>query len=202
MFCGPEASDSLVFVLKDGNTWYDNRGDNFEVLTSCLPSAPCPLSARGQQWRQLVATANGSPQSLTMRMSLAQSGINSSACGLTNTGAGSAADHHMLITMCSQIALREGEAAEVGEEKKAPVEVADPPSELCGIWAYIKWENDGCPNRSAQESDAEYQASIRVCNSCLRFCPGVGCEKLGRQMSRLKQTAQGATVCMRTQALA
>lgn len=28
---GPEASDSLVFVLKDGNTWYDSRGDNFEV---------------------------------------------------------------------------------------------------------------------------------------------------------------------------
>jgi hypothetical protein len=28
---GPEASDSLVFVLKDGNTWYDDRGDNYEV---------------------------------------------------------------------------------------------------------------------------------------------------------------------------
>jgi len=30
---GPEASDSLVFVFKDGSTWYDNRGDNFEVCS-------------------------------------------------------------------------------------------------------------------------------------------------------------------------
>ena len=38
MLSGPEASDSLVFVLKDGNTWYDDRGDNYEVWrTSCGP---------------------------------------------------------------------------------------------------------------------------------------------------------------------
>lgn len=28
---GDERSDSLVFVVKEGTTWYDKRGDNFEV---------------------------------------------------------------------------------------------------------------------------------------------------------------------------
>lgn len=36
------------------------------------------------------------------------------------------------------------------------------PQELSGIWAYIKWENDGCPNRSQQDADAEYQRGILV----------------------------------------
>ena len=30
------------------------------------------------------------------------------------------------------------------------------PQELCGIWAYIQWEDAGCPNRSHQDSDAAY----------------------------------------------
>lgn len=34
--------------------------------------------------------------------------------------------------------------------------------ELTGIWAYIKWEHDGCPNRSQQESDSEYRQGIQV----------------------------------------
>ena len=63
------------------------------------------------------------------------------------------------------MALREGGPEQPATERKRAVEVADPSSELCGIWAYIKWENDGCPNRSAQESDAEYQVSIRVLGS-------------------------------------
>jgi alpha-glucan,water dikinase len=33
-------------------------------------------------------------------------------------------------------------------------------NELCGIWAYIKWEEAGCPNRSQEESDMEYRAGI------------------------------------------
>ena len=37
------------------------------------------------------------------------------------------------------------------------------PSELTGIWAYIKWEHAGCPNRSQEDSDAEYQLGIMVC---------------------------------------
>ncbi len=53
--------------------------------------------------------------------------------------------------------------------KKPPQTMEEPPSELCGVWAYIKWENDGCPNRSAQESDSEYQASIRVSFQSLGF---------------------------------
>jgi hypothetical protein len=64
-----------------------------------------------------------------------------------------------------QVALREGGPEQPATQQKRAVEVADPSSELCGIWAYIKWENDGCPNRSAQESDAEYQVSIRVLGS-------------------------------------
>eukprot|EP00873_Tetraselmis_striata_P000762 jgi/Tetstr1/421026/TSEL_012071.t1 len=35
------------------------------------------------------------------------------------------------------------------------------PNELGGIWAYIKWEQAGCPNRSQQESDAEYQVGLK-----------------------------------------
>lgn len=34
--------------------------------------------------------------------------------------------------------------------------------ELCGIWAYIKWEVSGCPNRSKEEADREYEAAIKV----------------------------------------
>lgn len=71
----------------------------------------------------------------------------------------------LTVRLHGQVALREGGTTQAGSRQKPPVEVADPPSELCGIWAYIKWENEGCPNRSAEESDAEYQASIRVrCN--------------------------------------
>lgn len=70
----------------------------------------------------------------------------------------------LLLKVClhAQIALREGGAPEAGTKQKPAVEVVDPSSELCGIWAYIKWENEGCSHRSAEESDAEYQVSIRV----------------------------------------
>jgi hypothetical protein len=36
------------------------------------------------------------------------------------------------------------------------------PGELTGIWAYVKWEHDGCPNRSAEDSDAEFQRGVQV----------------------------------------
>ena len=45
-------------------------------------------------------------------------------------------------------------------------ELPELPGELAGIWAYIKWEVGGCPNRSEQESDAAYQASIEA-RACL-----------------------------------
>jgi len=96
---GDERSDSLVFVVKEGTTWYDKRGDNFEI----------PLKA-------------------------------------------------------------------AGEKEAAPREVPEPPAELCGIWAYIQWENQGCPNRSSQESDAEYQSAIKELRSYL--AEGVSLDEL------------------------
>ncbi len=49
------------------------------------------------------------------------------------------------------------------EAMQVQVQVQEPPNELCGIWAYIKWEAAGCPNRSGEESDREYQRAIQVC---------------------------------------
>lgn len=42
------------------------------------------------------------------------------------------------------------------------------PQELSGIWAYIKWEVSGCPNRSKEEADREYQAGIQEITTLLR----------------------------------
>ena len=44
------------------------------------------------------------------------------------------------------------------------------PQELCGIWAYIKWEQAGCPNRSQSEADHEYEAAIQELVGLLRRC--------------------------------
>lgn len=43
-----------------------------------------------------------------------------------------------------------------------PAVLPDLPGELCGIWAYIQWEEAGCPNRSQADADAEYQKSIEA----------------------------------------
>lgn len=43
-----------------------------------------------------------------------------------------------------------------------------PEQELCGIWAYIKWEQAGCPNRSKEEADREYEAGIQELITLLR----------------------------------
>lgn len=40
--------------------------------------------------------------------------------------------------------------------------------ELCGVWAYIKWEVSGCPNRSKDEADREYAAAIQEMVMLLR----------------------------------
>jgi alpha-glucan, water dikinase len=42
------------------------------------------------------------------------------------------------------------------------------PQDLCGIWAYIKWEADGCPNRSKEEADNEYRNAINEMTTLLR----------------------------------
>lgn len=40
--------------------------------------------------------------------------------------------------------------------------------ELCGIWAYIKWEQAGCPNRAKDEADREYEVAIQELIALLR----------------------------------
>ena len=50
------------------------------------------------------------------------------------------------------------------------------PQELCGIWAYIKWEAAGSPGRSQEEADSEYQAAIAELTTLLRR--GVGLDEL------------------------
>eukprot|EP00884_Botryococcus_braunii_P013250 jgi/Botrbrau1/21926/Bobra.0249s0050.1 len=55
-------------------------------------------------------------------------------------------------------------------------EIPLPPDELCGIWAYIKWEAAGCPNRSQEESDKEYREGIQELKQLLRL--GVPLEQL------------------------
>ena len=89
-FKGDEKSDWLNFVLKDGGSWYDYKGDNYHV-----PLLP-------------------------------------------------------------------GQADPAAKQQMDESQIPEPPTELCGIWAYIKWESDGCPNRSGQEADAEYQRSIQA----------------------------------------
>ncbi|GAB4820070.1 hypothetical protein N2152v2_007116 [Parachlorella kessleri] len=42
------------------------------------------------------------------------------------------------------------------------------PQELCGIWAYIKWEAAGCPHRSKEEADREYETAIKELTTLLR----------------------------------
>ena len=51
----------------------------------------------------------------------------------------------------------------IDEEILIPAEqLPDLPGELCGIWAYLQWEDAGCPNRSAADSDNAYQLAIQV----------------------------------------
>lgn len=54
----------------------------------------------------------------------------------------------------------------------APCPLPPLPQELCGIWAYIKWEQAGCPNRSKEEADREYEASIQELVALLRRWAG------------------------------
>ncbi|KAI3430517.1 hypothetical protein D9Q98_005110 [Chlorella vulgaris] len=56
------------------------------------------------------------------------------------------------------------------------------PQELAGIWAYIKWEVAGCPNRSKEEADREYQAGISELTMLLRR---------GRPLDEVWQVARG-----------
>jgi len=75
--------------------------------------------------------------------------------------------HVPLQLALSSAAFDESLLASVDGDAGAGVTVPDDmlpelPGELTGIWAYVKWEHDGCPNRSTQDSDAEYQRGIQV----------------------------------------
>ncbi|KAL4448876.1 hypothetical protein ABPG77_007593 [Micractinium sp. CCAP 211/92] len=56
------------------------------------------------------------------------------------------------------------------------------PQDLCGIWAYIKWEVAGCPNRSKEEADREYEQGIQEMVMLLRR---------GRPLDELWRVARG-----------
>ncbi|KAK9816496.1 hypothetical protein WJX72_001009 [[Myrmecia] bisecta] len=69
----------------------------------------------------------------------------------------------------------------LSQEKRSTTRIPDDqlpeiPGELSGIWAYIKWEVAGCPNRSQQDSDAEYQIAIQEIKNFLR--EGVSLDEL------------------------
>ena len=42
------------------------------------------------------------------------------------------------------------------------------PQDLSGVWSYMKWEVSGCPNRSQEEADREYQNAIQEIAMFLR----------------------------------
>ena len=46
-------------------------------------------------------------------------------------------------------------------------EIPEIPANMAGIWAYIMWEHAGCPNRSSEEADREYQQGIGELQQCL-----------------------------------
>lgn len=76
--------------------------------------------------------------------------------------------HVPLRLALSTLALESIDDEEVNSVAEA--QLPELPGELTGIWAYIKWENDGCPNRSQQESDAEFRRGIQVtCCACLSW---------------------------------
>lgn len=42
------------------------------------------------------------------------------------------------------------------------------PQDLSGVWAYMKWEHAGCPNRSKEEADREYAFALEELTMLLR----------------------------------
>ena len=43
----------------------------------------------------------------------------------------------------------------------------EPPQELCSVWAYLRWEAAGSPERSQEESQQEYTSSVQELRSLL-----------------------------------
>jgi alpha-glucan,water dikinase len=61
-------------------------------------------------------------------------------------------------------------------DQRVQVPAVDVPQELAGIWAYIKWECAGCPERSQAGADEEFQKGIAELKQYLR--DGVPLERL------------------------
>jgi hypothetical protein len=60
-------------------------------------------------------------------------------------------------------------------------EIDEIPANMAGIWAYIMWEHAGCPNRSSEEADREYQQGISELQQCL--CRGKTLDELWKVCS-------------------
>ncbi|GMH39379.1 hypothetical protein BSKO_07277 [Bryopsis sp. KO-2023] len=67
---------------------------------------------------------------------------------------------------------------EVALSASAPVVDVTVDEELCGIWAYLKWELAGCPNRSQAEADTEFRAGIKELEGLVR--QGVSMDEIMR----------------------
>ena len=75
-----------------------------------------------------------------------------------------------------------GSAASAAPASEAPRAIPSRPpaipQELCGIWAYIKWEMAGCPERSQADADAEFAAGVAELTHLL--ASGVPLDRLWR----------------------
>jgi len=74
-------------------------------------------------------------------------------------------------------------------------DIAEVPQDLAGVWSYMKWEAAGCPNRSGEESDREYNNAIREIQMFLRQgvsldgLRGVADAGVGRYVDFVKEQA-------------
>lgn len=55
-------------------------------------------------------------------------------------------------------------------------DIPEIPQGLAGVWAYIMWEHAGCPSRSQEDADREYQRGIAEMQQCL--CRGKTLDEL------------------------
>ncbi|WPT16709.1 Alpha-glucan water dikinase [Picochlorum sp. SENEW3] len=73
----------------------------------------------------------------------------------------------------SKVSVGSGSADEMVQQNQKKVllreeEIPSIPQDLSGVWSYMKWEASGCPNRSQEEADREYQNAIREIAMFLR----------------------------------
>eukprot|EP00889_Picochlorum_renovo_P002944 jgi/Picre1/29974/NNA_005350.t1 len=73
----------------------------------------------------------------------------------------------------SKVSVGSGSADEMVQQNQKKVllreeDIPSIPQDLSGVWSYMKWEASGCPNRSQEEADREYQNAIREIAMFLR----------------------------------